>query len=283
MSKYGSNQTRVPKQVQDHMVTGARFDLVWDPKIRAYYTHPIPTDLAPYYDHPEYISHNDQASGLLAGVYRIIRKFNIRLKLHWVKTAKPPGKHLLDYGSGIGDFLSAARQRSWNAKGIEVSGLARTTAENKGLRIYKNQEEASNATYDVITLWHVLEHLSDPIEMCGWFIKHLSSRGLLFVAVPNHCSWDAKFYQEFWAAYDVPRHLWHFSRESIATIFNDDFEIIQTHPMWFDSIYVSLLSERYKKNQGSVLRGIFVGIWSNLIALFSREPSSVVYVLKKRK
>ena len=283
MTKTKSHQAKVPNQVKDHMVSGNVFSLVWEPGVRAYKTEPVPQDLSAYYHHEDYISHQEDTPGFIAMVYRFVRNYNIKLKLSWLKSAQPPGNNLLDYGSGMGDFLSAAQNKFWNAQGIEVNESARSFAQKKGLTVYKNTQENAVGRYDVITLWHVLEHLEDPVAMSQWFKARLSDQGVLVVAVPNHRSWDAKFYQEYWAAYDVPRHLWHFSKESLEAIFAKDFEIIQTHPMWFDAIYVSLLSERYLKTKGSGARGILVGIWSNLNAIFSKEASSIAYVLKKRK
>ena len=277
-----SNQQGIPKQLRDHMVSGAEFSLIWEQNIMAYKTDPFPKDLSPFYNHPDYISHNEKATGLMAGLYRLTRNYNIRLKLNWLKSARPPGENLLDFGCGTGDFLSAANKKNWKSFGVEVNKQARVFAQEKGLTIYPDQEESASLTYDAITLWHVLEHLEKPTYMCRWFKDQLSSKGVLIVAVPNYRSWDAKFYKQYWAAYDVPRHLWHFSRRSIDALFGQDFELIQTHPMWFDAIYVSILSERYKKNRGNILRGILVGVWSNLCAAITKEPSSIAYVLKKR-
>lgn len=282
MGQNHTNQQMMPNKLTDHMVTGAEFSLIWEQNIKAYKTDPRPKDLSPFYNHPDYISHNENATGLMAGVYRLVRNYNIRLKLNWLKSARPPGGNLLDYGCGTGDFLSAAKRKNWNSFGVEVNKQARVFAQEKGLTIYPNQEEITKLTYDAITLWHVLEHLENPTNMCRWFKDQLSSKGVLIVAVPNYRSWDAKFYKQYWAAYDVPRHLWHFSKQSIDALFGKDFELIQTHPMWFDAIYVSLLSERYKKNRGNILRGILVGVWSNLCAAITKEPSSIAYVLKKR-
>ena len=282
MTKTGMTESYVPKNVRDYMLTDECFVLAWNKEYQAYQTTPRPAELAPYYNHPDYISHNDKRSGLIARAYRYVRHWNIRIKLKWLKNADPPGRKLLDYGSGTGDFLKVANELSWQGQGLEVNELGRSVAEKKGLSIFGAQSKLIDQTYDAITLWHVLEHLEDPGEMAKWLSRHLSARGVLLVAVPNYKSWDAKFYRHHWAAYDVPRHLWHFSQESIKTIFEQDFEITQKHPMWFDAIYVSLLSERYRKNKGNALRGILIGLVSNIRALFSNEPSSLTYVMKKR-
>ena len=282
MAKNKPSQVAVPLEVKDYMVSGATFALKWDVSTKAYKTQPKPNDLSRYYNHPDYISHNTQARGWRAKAYRVVRGFNVALKLKWLRSAAPPGRDLLDYGCGTGDFAHAAKNESWDVFGLEVNDLARGEAQKKSLTVWKDRQESSKTKYDAITLWHVLEHLEDPVDVKQWISQRLTERGVLIVAVPNHRSWDAQYYKEFWAAYDVPRHLWHFSKESLHTIFDDDFELLQTRPMWFDAIYVSLLSEQYKQKSGSAFRGVLVGLWSNICALKTKEPSSMAYVFKKR-
>ena len=277
-----NTQREVPNEVSDFMVSGEQFSLVWEPRLKAFKTQPVPRDPLPYYDHPDYLSHNEAAHGLFAWAYRIVQKWNTQAKLKWLAQADSPGRRLLDYGCGVGVFGTEAQNKGWDVDGLEVNSGARQVAREKGLLVFKNQSELASNTYDAITLWHVLEHLESPERMSRWFSKRLSKRGVLVVAVPNYCSWDAKYYQEYWAAYDVPRHLWHFSKESIEAIFHQEFELMYTRPMWFDAIYVSLLSERNRKQKSNALRGLLVGLWSNVAALFLKEPSSRVYVLRKR-
>jgi 2-polyprenyl-3-methyl-5-hydroxy-6-metoxy-1,4-benzoquinol methylase len=272
----------VPKEVTDFMGSGEQFSLVWEPKLRAFKTQPVPSDLSPYYEHPNYLSHNEVARGWFARMYRVVQKWNIRSKLKWLEQANASGRRLLDYGCGVGVFGAEAQNKGWEIDGLEVSLGARHAAQKKGLSVFSNQSEVVGKTYDVITLWHVLEHLESPEYMSRWFSERLSNQGALVIAVPNYRAWDAKYYQECWAAYDAPRHLWHFSKTSIKTIFHQEFELLHTRPMWFDAIYVSLLSERYKKQKGNALRGVLVGVLSNLAAVITNEPSSRVYILKKR-
>ena len=134
----------------------------------------------------------------------------------------------------------------------------------------------------MICLRHGFEHLENPRQIKQWLYNHLSSPGVLIIAVPNFNSWEAKYYGEHWAAYDVPRHLWHFSQESIKAIFEPDFEVLEQHSMWFDAFYISLLSEQYKSGRSNPLIAFLIASWSNIRAIFTREPSSVTYVLRKR-
>ena len=154
---------------------------------------------------------------------------------------------------------------------------------DKGIRLASSLTDVSREEFQVITLWHVLEHLPNLEQNLNGLVQYLEEDGVLIVAVPNFKSWDAKHYKSFWAAYDVPRHLSHFSRTSIATIFNKyGFEVTSVHPMTFDSFYVSMLSEKYKGNKLYFVSGVLKGLWSNLNALFTKEYSSLIYVLKRK-
>src|SRR6056300_1371864 len=153
MTKTSTIESHVPKAVTDYMVTAESFSLVWNQEYKAYQTTPRPKELSSYYNHPDYISHNDEIKGLVAQAYRFVRNWNIRIKLKWLNKANPLGKKLLDYGSGTGDFLKAANETSWDGEGLEVNEQARTVANKKGLKIFKAQSQIEQGRYDVITLW----------------------------------------------------------------------------------------------------------------------------------
>ncbi|MCB9186630.1 MAG: methyltransferase domain-containing protein [Flavobacteriales bacterium] len=131
-----------------------------------------------------------------------------------------------------------------------------------------------------------MEHVHRLDETLIEFHRILKPNGNLIIAVPNHTSYDAKIYREDWAAYDVPRHLYHFNPLTIEPLLNDaGFELTRMKPMWFDSVYVSLLSEKNRGNSGLVawLRAGLIGTLSNLSAVFdTKKCSSVIYVFKKR-
>ena len=208
-------------------------------------------------------------------------------KLKLIESFNFTSKTLLDVGCGTGDFLSACKNKGWLVEGIEPNKNARA------ISIQKNGDCIGDLSklfsypqnsFDVITLWHVLEHLSDLKAHLELYKKILKAEGRLIVAVPNFKSYDASYYKSYWAAYDVPRHLWHFSQDAIKVLFSEyGFEVKETKPMWFDAFYVSLLSEEYKaKSFLNPLKAFFVGLFSNLKAWKSGEYSSLIYVIEHK-
>jgi 2-polyprenyl-3-methyl-5-hydroxy-6-metoxy-1,4-benzoquinol methylase len=227
---------------------------------------------------------------LIDKIYQKVRTFTIKRKVKLLNSFKLPGKNLLDIGTGTGDFLLACFENEWNTTGIEPNIKARTIANNKlnsDQTIYKSLNELlkSNSSlkkFDVISMWHVLEHVPDLNEYINHLYKLLEPNGILLIAVPNHNCFDARYYKNYWAAYDVPRHLWHFSRLSIKNLFDQsNMTVTQTYPMLFDSFYVSLLSEKYKKGYSNFLVAFIIGLVSNIKAFFTNEYSSLIYVIKK--
>ena len=186
----------------------------------------------------------------------------------------------MDIVAGTGDFLRVAQERGWQVSGIEPEAKARHRAGEKGIFLEEKQENIST-TFEVITLWHVLEHIPHLQEQIHFLKNHLSKEGLLLIAVPNYKSKDAQHYGAYWAAWDVPRHLWHFSQESIRLLFQQQgFELIGVKPMYFDAFYVSLLSEKYKSGKMNFLKGCYNGLCSNISAFSTGEYSSLIYLLK---
>jgi 2-polyprenyl-3-methyl-5-hydroxy-6-metoxy-1,4-benzoquinol methylase len=189
----------------------------------------------------------------------------------------------LDIGAGTGDFLFRAKSKGWNVKGTEPNIKARELASKKGVKLIEDSSGFSSASFDVITLWHVLEHVPHLEEQIKELKRLLKKDGLLVIAVPNFKSYDAKKYKNFWAAYDVPRHLWHFSRSSIQNIFDPyGFKIEKTRGLKFDAFYVSLLSEKYKSGSSFSISALWTGLLSNLKAKSTKEYSSIAYFLRKR-
>jgi len=134
-------------------------------------------------------------------------------------------------------------------------------------------------------MWHVLEHVHALKPYLNQCLKSLKQNGRLIIAVPNYTSFDAKYYKKYWAAYDLPRHLYHFSPTSMATLLSEiGFEIVTIKPMWYDSFYVSLLSEKYKKSgKLGLMLAIIIGGISNFITLFdASKASSIIYEIKKK-
>ena len=275
-------------EVKDHSVSGEEFQLLYNEELDMLETFPQPKteNLSDYYQSEDYISHTDTKRNLLERVYHIVRNISLKRKLKLINSFNSEGKTLLDIGCGTGDFLETAQRDNWKVTGIEPNEKARQIANSKTNNSvfeieYLAKLEANS--FDVITLWHVLEHLPN-LEMHTKLFKHLlKPNGTLVIAVPNFKSYDAKYYKNFWAAYDVPRHLWHFSQNSIERLFKKEgIKLVETLPMQFDSYYVSLLSEKYKSGWMNPFKAFWIGWHSNYGARRSKEYSSHIYVLKHR-
>ncbi|MDO6471628.1 bifunctional 2-polyprenyl-6-hydroxyphenol methylase/3-demethylubiquinol 3-O-methyltransferase UbiG [Maribacter sp. 1_MG-2023] len=267
---------------KDFLVTLESFELEYDSKTDMLVTKPIPQDLEKYYDPNNYISHSDSGNGLLEKIYQTVKKYTLNKKVKLINEYTTEEKKLLDIGCGTGEFLISAKNKNWETIGVELNDSARKKALDKKLEIYKSLDDLNNQKFDVITLWHVLEHLPDLDNQINKIASLLNKNGTLIIAVPNYKSHDAQYYKEFWAAYDTPRHLWHFSQNAIKSIFkNKKIKVVKTLPMYFDSYYVSLLSEKYKSGSSNYLKAFYRGFISNMKAKTSTEYSSLIYVLKK--
>ena len=246
-------------KVIDHSVSGEEFVLEYDAHYKLYRTTPIPENLGKYYQSEAYISHTDGSKGFFEKLYQWVKHYTLRKKMNLVEQYVSQGK-LLDIGAGTGDFVGIAKKKGWYATGVEPEAKARHRAGEKGIFLEEKQENIST-TFDVITLWHVLEHIPHLQEQIHYLKNHLSKEGLLLIAVPNYKSKDAQHYGDYWAAWDVPRHLWHFSQESIRLLFQQQgFELIGVKPMYFDAFYVSLLSEKYKSGKMNFLKGCYLSL-----------------------
>lgn len=242
-----------------------------------------------YYEAPEYVSHSDTQKGIINRLYHIARKVALKSKAKIVKkyTTKKSGL-LLDIGSGTGYFLNKMREKKWVVTGIEKSEDARLFAKQKFNIDCQDSEYLYNIspkTKDVISMWHVLEHLEHLNTVMEHLRKILKDDGTLVIALPNKSSFDAEFYKEHWAAYDVPRHLWHFSPNDFKYLIErHQFELIDTKPMHFDTFYISMLSE---KNKGTALGSLVGLVRGGIFFLKSlnnkKRSSSLTYILKKKQ
>ncbi|HUH46035.1 MAG TPA: class I SAM-dependent methyltransferase [Arenibacter sp.] len=268
---------------KDYSVTHESFDLIYEPKTDMLITHPRPKELDRYYESEGYISHTDSKETLMDKMYQFIKRFNLGFKLRIIKRYRTQSKTLLDVGAGTGDFLVAAQKKGWKIVGVEPNKPAADKALSKKVVVLPNINSVPTQKFNIITLWHVLEHLPDLDAQIGNLIRLLEKDGALIIAVPNYKSYDAQYYKEYWAAYDVPRHLWHFSKTSIYRIFKEhDMEIVKMKPMLFDAFYVSLLSEKYKTGKSNLINVLWVGLRSNLYGMWTKEYSSHIYILRKR-
>ena len=270
-------------KTKDHSVSKENFELHLDEDLDMLVTQPQPENLNPYYDSAAYISHTDASESFVDKIYQGVKRINLKSKLKIVQKHSN-GKKLLDVGAGTGDFLVVAKESGWSVHGVEPNSKANAKASEKGLELKSTLEDFANQKFNVITLWHVLEHIPNLTDQITRLSNLLAEDGTLIIAVPNFKSFDALHYKNFWAAFDVPRHLWHFSKTAISKLFQkQNMQLQKTYPMVFDAFYVSLLSEKYKTGKQNFFSAFCIGLRSNLKAWRTKEYSSLIYVLKKAK
>lgn len=271
--------------VKDHMISNQTFSIDKCNTCGFWFTNPRPNQdtIGEFYKDEKYISHSSTHKGLVNKLYNLVRHFTLSRKQKLIQelTVK---RRLLDIGAGTGHFLNKCAQSGWKIKGLEPDDKARDFA-NKNFNIslspISDLYHLPEKSFDVITMWHVLEHVYHLKEDAQQITSLLNENGYLVIAVPNRNSFDAKYYDSFWAAYDVPRHLSHFTEKDLVSLFSSsDLSYVKKIPMIFDSYYVSMLSEKYKK--GSLIKALFTGLKSNIKARKSKEYSSQVYLFKKQ-
>ncbi|MFM2136204.1 MAG: hypothetical protein RL021_1604 [Bacteroidota bacterium] len=272
----------------DYTVSGKTFDVQKCNSCGFLFTNPRPSqaEIGPFYESKDYISHSNSKKGLFNKVYQQVRDIAIHQKTDLIsKLTGLDGLSLLDIGCGTGEFLAGCKAKGWSVRGVEPGNAAREQAiTNHGLQVtgeeYLNK---STDSYDVITMWHVLEHVHDLNPRIDQVYRLLKREGVLIIAVPNHTSYDASAYGKYWAAWDVPRHLYHFSPATIKKLLlKHGFRHTGSYPMKFDAYYVSLLSEGYTKGKKQNVFGLLKGFRSNIAANKNAEKySSVIYVFKK--
>lgn len=279
------------QQLKDHSISQEEFLLCLCTNCKLIFTNPRPTEskIQEYYESEDYISHKDQSNNFINYIYKQVRKITLKQKLAIINEQHTEKSKILDIGAGTGHFLETAKKNGWKTFGIEPNKEARKILQEKGIKTYEGlQEIKKGKKFTVISLFHVLEHIHDLRKTAKKIHKLLENTGTLYIAVPNTDSWDANQYKEFWAAWDVPRHLYHFNQESInyfAKEFN--FNIVKKVPMYFDSYYVSILSEKYintsKAPLKHFLKGLLNGFRSNRWAKENESNySSLLFILKKK-
>jgi 2-polyprenyl-3-methyl-5-hydroxy-6-metoxy-1,4-benzoquinol methylase len=268
---------------KDNTVSRDSFEVMKNEAYDMLVTFPVPEHLETYYKSEDYISHTDSNKTFFDKVYQTVRNYTLKQKCALLNSFNTEAKTILDIGAGTGDFLKVCENNNWKVLGIEPSLDARNIAKKKGIHLKENLSDINNQRFDVITLWHVLEHVEDLKDTIKTLNCLLKPEGRIVIAVPNFKSNDAKFYKEHWAAFDVPRHLWHFSQNAIQKLFSEvEMTVAKTLPMKFDSYYVSLLSEKYKSGKSKPIRAFYRGFISNLKARFTSEYSSLIYVIRNR-
>lgn len=274
----------------DHLVTNEKFEIEACTHCGFRRTKNFPSEnvIGKYYESENYVSHSNTKKGIINSVYHAVRKLMLKKKANWVsrETGLKTGK-LLDVGTGTGYFAYTMQNQGWLVSTVEKSDDARHFAEkNFRLKVYPslNDFAQKEELQDVITLWHVLEHIEPLNHTMSQFYNLLAKNGLLVLALPNCNSYDATVYKENWAAYDVPRHLWHFTPKDIQTLAQKHgFELVKQQKMIFDGYYISMMSEKDMKSSFATLRGLLTGFRTQLSSLFNTsKSSSIVYFLRKR-
>ena len=268
-------------EVVDHFLTNETFTIQKTAIKGLLKTHPAPSKnkIQRYYSSDKYISHNSNTPGAFFFIYRFIRRVNFWLKYR-LMSKKELFSKTLDFGSGDQYFMQQLQRRNYNVFGIDP------LKPNMSKQVFDSifNESLENKKFSCITAWHSLEHVHELENTIARFHKILDDNGTVIVAVPNYRSFDARFYKSFWAPYDIPRHLWHFDKQSIKKVFsNNGFSFIKSAPLLFDSYYASLMSEKYKKSSFRIFNSIVVGTASNISAFFTKEYSSNIFVFKKSK
>lgn len=287
-----SDNTRLYLKLKDYFLSQEDFEIFECENCKLLFTTPRPdaSVIGRYYKSDDYLSHNEHKKGIVPWIYNQVKKVNIRRKFRITaqnRTSKNGDRtkpHILDFGCGVGDFLHYAQKKGCEITGCDLSEDARKYASEKLGKTIVSPEEIfalSHSTFDVITMWHVLEHIDDLRFQTEQLYRLLKENGRLVVAVPNYMSYDAQHYKDKWAAYDVPRHLNHFHKESLQNIFAGYFELDNILPLKWDAYYISMMSEKYIGKGNSFVKGLITGWKSNRRAKKSGDYSSLVYVLSK--
>jgi 2-polyprenyl-3-methyl-5-hydroxy-6-metoxy-1,4-benzoquinol methylase len=272
---------------RDYTVSQQTFEIWQCAHCAVRFTQDVPAaaEIGRFYKSEQYISHTETNRGFINSLYLRVRKITLRNKKKFIEqqTGLSNGS-ILDIGAGTGAFLHFMKQQGWDVSGVEPDeeAIQRAVTQYKVfLRPSQDLFQLPNDSFDVITMWHVLEHVHELHRYIDQIKLLLKQNGTLFIAVPNYTSYDAEKYQEYWAAYDVPRHLYHFSPASMQELARmHGFTIKKWQPMWFDSFYVSMLSEKYKGGSLGMFKAFARGLRSNSKAISKpRKASSLIYVM----
>ena len=269
---------------KDHLVSHKEFKIYGCNQCTLRFTNPRPEtkELSRYYESDEYISHTDQSSSLINSLYKIARKFTIKRKRRLLQ-GMTNNYTLLDFGCGTGHFIEHCKGSGWQVSGVEPNELARSLAAGNTMEtIYDDLSKVGAKSFDIITLWHVLEHVAELNKTIEQLKALLAVDGTLVIAVPNYEAYETTIYKEFWAAYDVPRHLYHFNRKSMkALLAQHGLKIVKTYPMLLDSFYISLLSNKNQFGDSKYIKSFITGLLSNVYAINTGKYSSLIYQVEK--
>ena len=281
----GSEKTQIHLWIKDEFLTHEEFQIYECLQCGLLFTEPRPTkdQIGEYYKSEEYYSHQENKKGFIPKLYEWIKSINLRHKYRIAVKGKTTGK-MLDIGCGVGDFIKKAEQHGWHCTGVEPSEAAKAIAKKRiqaEILSSEDLEQIPDETFDIITMWHVLEHIDNLYWQVAQLQRLIKKNGRIVIAVPNYKSYDACYYKEKWAAYDVPRHLNHFNKNTLVKIFKSKgLSLSNTDKLKWDAYYISYMSEQYKHHSLPLIKGTYRGLISNWKARRSHEWSSNVYVFE---
>ena len=253
--------------------------------IAIHHARPSKDKIGNYYKSEEYYSHQENKKGFIPKIYESVKKVNLKHK-YKLSTEGIETGNMMDIGCGVGDFIHTAEEKGWQCVGVEPSDDAKTIAKTRVKADIIRSEELENlpdGSFDLITMWHVLEHVDELKWQITQLQRLIKSNGRIIIAVPNYKSYDGQYYKEHWAAYDVPRHLNHFNKQTITKIFKaSGLELKKTDKLIWDAYYISYMSEQYKHHKFPLIKGAYRGLVSNCKARRSGEWSSMVYIFEKK-
>lgn len=284
------NETKIETYLElaDYSISKEPFSIAKCSKCGFLFTNPRPNKehIGPYYESEDYISHSNSSKGLMNTIYKQVRHYTIAKKVAMMMRIVDGKKTLLDYGCGTGEFLNVMQLNKWEVKGIEPGDGPRNQAiSNYKLAVTPPDSIFSmeNESFSIITMWHVLEHIHDLNETLAQLRKMLTKTGKMVIAVPNCEAKDVEFYGKHWAGWDVPRHLYHFSEDTLSKLLSKhQLKITDIKPMAFDSFYVDLLSEKYRSGSMNPVRAFWNGFRSNLAGVANiNKYASLIYIVSK--
>lgn len=273
---------------KDHLVSKEEFPILQCKDCNFRFTQNAPAEhkVGPYYDDEGYVEHSDSQKGLVFSLYHRARRIMLGFKYRMLKK-KTKGKRLLDVGSASGYFLEYMREKSYEVEGVEISQKARELCKARtGITAHEPSaliQKSIPGSFDLISLWHVLEHVYTLADYFEAFAHYLKDDGVLAIAMPNHLCLDETYYGKYWCAYDVPRHLWHFERKTFKRFAESrGFKLVGTKRLPLDPFYNAMVSASYKKGFRFLPWTLYIGTLSFLNALINKnKASSLVYLLKK--
>ena len=281
MEQHDSHKSKF--KAKDHLVSGEYFDITWNESRTIAKTNiESIKDISLYYKSSNYDSFKNKPKSSLDVIYFLVQKIMFRYKLFLIRIYLK-GNKILDYGAGSGKFAAYLSNKNFKTSALEPYNKEIKNQSLLNINVFKNIADIPKSDkYDGITLWHVLEHLANPEQVLSKIHNLLNKNGVLMIAVPNINSLDSGYYNSYWAALDVPRHIWHFTSKGIISLVESrGFKLEKKHPLFLDAFYISYISEKHKNSSFAFIRAFFVALRSNFSALFNKEFSSIIFVFKK--